>query len=90
VTAIADGNPYTVALVGAGPLRPSLTARSSEDQLILSWSTNAIGFKLQSTPSLTPPVTWIDFPNPPTILGAQFEDAIPFSGNNQFYRLRKP
>ena len=90
VTAIAAGWYHTVALLGAVPLLPSLNARPSGNELVFSWSTNAIGFALQSTPNLTPPVTWVDSTNPPAVIGTQFTVTNTISGPAQFYRLRKP
>jgi alpha-tubulin suppressor-like RCC1 family protein len=90
VTAIAAGGALlTVALIGTAPLLPSLTARPNGYELILSWSTNAAGFTLQSTANLTSPVTWIDSTNPPAVIGAQFTVTNTHSGPAQFYRLRK-
>jgi alpha-tubulin suppressor-like RCC1 family protein len=89
VTAIAAGALHTVALIGTVPLRPSLNARPSGNELILFWSTNAVGFTLQSTFSLNPPVTWVDVTHPPAVLGAQWTITNAFSGSAQFYRLRK-
>lgn len=86
VTAIAAGGYHTVALLGTAV---SLDARRSGDELILSWPTNAIGFTLQSTFQITPPATWVDFPNAPALLGAQWTVTNTFSGSAQFYRLRK-
>jgi len=90
VTAIAAGSAHAVALVGTMSLLPSLNAMPSGNQLILSWSTNAVRFTLQSTLHLTPPVTWIDSTNPPAVVGAQFTVTNTLSGSAQFYRLRKP
>ena len=89
VTAIAAGPAHSVALLGSVPLLPFLNARPSGNELILSWSTNAVGFTLQSTPNLTPPVIWMDSTNPPAVLGAQFTVTNTLSGPAQFYRLRK-
>jgi hypothetical protein len=58
--------------------------------MILSWPVNATGFTLQSTPNLTPPVTWLDVTNPPMVLGGLFTVTSPISGPAQFFRLRKP
>jgi len=90
VAAIAGANYHTVALLGTAPLLPCLSTRASGNQLILSWPTNAVGFTLQSTPSLAPPVTWIESTNPPSVIGAQFTVTNSFSGNSKFYRLHKP
>jgi alpha-tubulin suppressor-like RCC1 family protein len=88
VTAIASGFDHTVALLGGVPLLPSLQARRSGNELVLSWSTNAVGFTLQATLNLAPPVTWIDSTNPPAVLGAQFAVTNTLAGSPQFYRLR--
>ena len=89
VTAIAAGPSHTVALIGSAPLLPYLNAKPNGNELILSWLTNAVGFTLQSTPNLTPPVTWIDSTNAPAVVGAQFTVTNTLSSPAQFYRLRK-
>jgi hypothetical protein len=89
VTAIAAGHFQTVALIGGVQLLPSLKARPNGNELILSWPTNAPGFTLQSTPDLTPPVTWLDSTNVPAVIGAYFTLTNTPSGGALFYRLRK-
>jgi len=89
VTAIAAGHFQTVALIGGVPLLPSLQARPNGHELILSWPTNAGGFTLQSTPDLTPPVTWLDSTTVPAVIGAQFTLTNSPAGGARFYRLRK-
>jgi hypothetical protein len=96
VTAIAGGFGFTVALIdgvaliGTGPVMPvSLNAGSSGNGLVLSWPTNAVGFTLQSTANLSPPVTWIDSRTTPVVMGAQFALTNPVSGTARFYRLIK-
>ena len=87
VTAIAAGFYHTVALLGTAA--PSLILRSSGNELILSWPTNAIGFTLESTLQLTPPA-WVAVTNPPVLLGAQWTVTNTFSASQRYYRLRKP
>jgi hypothetical protein len=70
-------------------LLPSLEGRPNGNKLILSWPTNAVGFKLQSTLDLTPPVTWLDSTSVPAVIGAHFTLTNTTSGGAQFYRLRK-
>ena len=79
-----------MALIRGVPLLPKLNAKSSGNELILAWPTNAVGFTLQSTLNLTPPVTWIDSTNPEAVIGTQFTVTNAASGRAQFYRLRKP
>ena len=40
--------------------------------------------------NLTPPVTWLDVTNPPTLLGGLITVTNTTSGGAQFFRLRKP
>jgi len=89
VTAIAAGIYHTVALIGGLQLLPSLNARPNGNELILSWPTNAVGFTLQSTLDLTPPVTWLDSTSVPAVIGARFTLTNTPSGGARFYRLRK-
>ena len=90
VTAIAAGLDHTVALLGTVLTRPSLQARPGVNELILSWPADAVGFTLQSTLSLTPPVTWMDVTDAPSVIDAQFTVTNTLSGSAQFYRLKKP
>lgn len=84
VVAIAAGSRHAVALVSV-----RLEAEGSGNDLVLSWSTNASGFNLQSTHQLTPATTWVDVTNAPVLRGAQWAVTNTFSGSAQFYRLRK-
>ena len=47
-------------------------------------------FTLQSTTNLTPPATWLDVTNPPSLAGGLFTVTNPMSSPAQFFRLRKP
>ena len=87
VLAIAAGMGHTVALVNG---LVALDMRRSGNGLILTWPTNAVGFTLQSTTNLTPPVSWVDVTNPPALLGGQWTVTNSFSGGAQYFRLRKP
>jgi len=69
---------------------PSLKARPDGNELILSWPTNAPGFRLQSTLDLTPPVTWLDSAGVPAVIGTHFTLTNSPSGAARFYRLRNP
>ena len=66
-----------------------LYARRSENQLLLSWPTNKVGFKLQSTLTLTPPVAWLDWTNPVAIVGTQFTATNAATGTARLFRLSK-
>lgn len=89
VTAIAAGGSQCLALINGTRLLPYLTASSVNGELVLSWPTNAAGFSLQSTPRLSPPVTWTNFPHPPTIVGSRFVVTDDSTGAH-YYRLIAP
>jgi hypothetical protein len=57
---------------------PVLGSSFSGGSLTLTWGS---GYKLQSTPSLTPPITWTD------VAGATSPYTVPTTGPAQFYRL---
>jgi hypothetical protein len=91
VMAVAAGLAHSVALRGAEPVAPvTLAWRPSGNTLLLSWPTNAVGFTLQSTPSLAPPVTWMDATNPHPAADGQFVISNSISAPARFYRLRRP
>jgi hypothetical protein len=56
----------------------------------ISWSTNAdIGFVLQSTTNLTPPIIWQDVTNKPQTIGNQNVLALPMSNNAAYFQLHE-
>jgi len=77
-----------VARLAADPV-PLLTITLSRPNVVLSWPTNLPGFTLQSSPSLNPPVTWINSTTVAAISGSQYMVTNPASAEAQFYRLKK-
>src|SRR6266446_4349600 len=55
--------------------------------IVLSWSTNAVGFTLQSTTNLDSSAVWVTNSLPPVIICGQNIVINPVSGPRQFYRL---
>jgi hypothetical protein len=77
---------------GAVALPPGLTVNRgvSANTLTIAWSASAVGFVLESTPTLGSTATWSlvsGSPNP--IAGAGSIDVNTTSGNSIFHRLRK-
>jgi hypothetical protein len=68
---------------------PSLTISRAEQNVVLSWPTNASGFTLQSALNVNPPINWIDCTNVPAIVGTQCMVTNIASNAFQFYRLKK-
>jgi len=56
---------------------------------LLTWPNYDPAFRLQSTPTLTPP-RWIGAPGSPTSVGSLFQLVLPLTEPQQFYRLIKP
>jgi uncharacterized repeat protein (TIGR03803 family) len=65
---------------------PQLTITHSAANIILSWSTNAVGFTLQSTTNLVSPI-WATNSQAPVVVNGQNAVTNPISGIRKFYRL---
>jgi hypothetical protein len=61
----------------------------SGTDVMLTWSTNAVGFTLQSTTNLASPSAWATNSPASVIIGGQNMVTNPISGSQQFYRLVK-
>lgn len=88
----AYGNLYgTTAQGGDGgagtvfELWPVLNCVQTGNELVVSWTTNAVGFTLQFTTNLGNPVNWADT-NDPSSIGSQYFVTNEIRGN-QFFRL---
>jgi glucuronoarabinoxylan endo-1,4-beta-xylanase len=68
---------------------PTLTGTRQGDSLVLSWPTNASGFGLEYSTSVTGG-TWLQFPATPTVLGNNFIVTSGLSNEAGFFRLHKP
>jgi hypothetical protein len=55
--------------------------------ITLAWSTNAVGFTLQSTTNLVSPVVWSTNSTAPVVIAGQNTVTNPITGAQQFYRL---
>jgi hypothetical protein len=94
-TADPDGDGvdnYHEWLAGSDPINPlsspaQLTITPSDTSVILTWSTNAVGFTLQSTTNLVSPAVWSTNSPAPVVIGGQNAVIDPVSGPQQFYRL---
>jgi hypothetical protein len=93
-SSLAIGEDFTTPSVLTGSVVVArdplvLQAKSSGNELILSWPADVTGFTLQSTFQLTGTVTWMDVTNAPTLLGAEWTVTNTLSGSAQFYRMKK-
>jgi hypothetical protein len=69
---------------------PTLAATISSNNVILSWSTNAVGFNLYSTPAVSSASTWTAVSAPFGVVGTNYVVTNSAAGGNQFYRLSNP
>jgi hypothetical protein len=89
----ADGvDNYHEWLAGSDPTSPlsspsQLTITPSGTSVILTWSTNAVGFTLQSATNLLAPIFWSTNSPAPVVIGGQNVVTNPLTGPQQFYRL---
>src|SRR5207237_747104 len=51
---------------------PKLLISTAGQNVVLSWPTNAVGFKLQSALNLNPPINWSNLTNAAGRVGTQF------------------
>ena len=78
-------NRYAPVEIVAAPPQPRIFSYGAN--VILAWPTNAVGFVLESTPSLTSPA-WTTVSPGPIIVGNQFEVVFnTASAPQRFYRL---
>lgn len=69
---------------------PKLLITRSDASVTLIWQGDGIGYVLESSGSLSSPITWTLVDNTPVVAGGQSTIAITPSSNARFYRLRKP
>ena len=68
---------------------PSLQARISGNNVIISWPLSANGYVLETTDNLTTPNAWLAVTNAPAIVDLQNAVTNGVSSGSHFYRLRK-
>jgi hypothetical protein len=73
--------------IAQAPARPSLEIqRRDGTQATLSWSTNAVGYLLETCPALGG--LWIPVPNPPERSGERFTVTTDTLSEHEYFRLR--
>jgi uncharacterized repeat protein (TIGR03803 family) len=68
---------------------PQLTIMSAGTNVILTWTSSASGYTLQSTHSLVRPVVWASVSPAPVVINAQNTVTNPITGSPQFFRLNQ-
>jgi hypothetical protein len=67
-----------------------LSVARSSTNAVVSWPASPAGFVLQSTSTLTPPITWQDVPVSSFLSNAMNVVILPASSSMQFFRLFRP
>jgi uncharacterized repeat protein (TIGR03803 family) len=68
-------------------LSPPLAVLAAGSDLVLTWPTNAVGFRLQAAPDLLSSTSWTNVLQSPSVLDGQNLVILPVSGASGFYRL---
>ena len=69
---------------------PLLSISSSGTNVMISWTSLATGYQLQSAANLASPVIWSNVPQPTLTNAGQTFVLAPVSGGGQFFRLSHP
>lgn len=86
VTAISCWGDKFIAILGDGTYQ-GLQVSPFGSRVILTWPTNFVDAVLQSATSLTPPVSWENWPASPSAIGKQFSITNQVSKDKNFFRL---
>jgi hypothetical protein len=74
--------------IGALNLLPTIHFGWSGNKLVIRWSTNSVGFNLESSPSMSTTSVWLPAA-PPSISGTDYVVTNPVSAAAMFYRLKQ-
>ena len=85
VTAIGAGWNHTAAVVGL-----EMSTTLTGNNLTLLWTEAAIGYRVESALSLSPPALWSNEAGSFLTNGGNVSLVVPISGTRKFYRLAKP
>ena len=73
----------------APTIRPVLAIHGLTNRLVLSWTTNAFGFHVETTTNLPGGAAWVTLPATLSVVGDAFTVTNLLSANNMFCRLAK-
>jgi len=69
---------------------PVLKVQLLGGDCILRWATNAVGYRLESSPGFAPAVTWESVGESPETVGAEYKVAFPAGAAARYFRLVMP
>ncbi len=88
-TALGGQDTFSRSFVVTVSDSPSLRLVRTQNVVVLSWSTNSVGFHLETQPGLSDPSAWMQIPNEPFVIGDQNVVTNSLGDPYRFYRLRK-
>ena len=68
------------------PTLTGLTISGTPTGILLRWPANAANYRLESSPTMSAP-RWSPVPVTPTLVGNEYQVALPATGPSQFFRL---
>jgi hypothetical protein len=83
------GSWSSVTPPGPGTVVPALSVNLAAAKVVLAWPTNAPGFLLESSSSLSISNAWTTLSDSVLIVGSQYTVTNAISGGTKFYRLRR-
>ncbi len=89
VIAIAADGIYSLAVVAISP-PPALSISLTTTNLLVAWPSAALGYRLESTASLSLPVKWSSVTNGANLFSNRYELPLPITNKGQFFRLIDP
>jgi hypothetical protein len=84
-----DSNPFVLSFTPEQKIPHININRVGAQHAALLWTTNSIGWELQSSPSLTS-TNWNTITNAPSVVATNFSLTINTDAQQQFFRLHRP
>ena len=85
----SDSDPFTLSFTAQIVRHQISIARTDVQHATLSWTTNAVGWSLESAASVTA-ANWDVVTNVSSLVGTNFSLGIGTSDSQRFFRLRQP
>src|SRR5204863_4492085 len=79
---------FLASIYDPAPQAPAVNIRNAAEGMMVEWPASVIAYQLESTGSLSPPVTWSPEASPSVLAGVNTVQ-IQTPDRARFYRLRK-
>jgi hypothetical protein len=86
--AVTSGDTLIVDLGPPNLVGPTVSSIVVDGKIVLLWPSTALGFALETSPSLLPN-SWTPVAPAPVIVGDRFAVTNPMTGHAKFFRLKK-